>query len=645
MMKTLFGIILLSFFFLSPCIGLSSSEQSRTYYNLSDVLYHGSTADPEFRVLNTIEKPPFITSSNGYAVFSLRLEGVEEGEKLKLRDNLADEIHYYQSIGNRLVKQSYYNRFSNKTNSIELHQCDSCLVHFFVKSPALINLLVLRAEKQMFEKTEYFEQFIKGIFVAVIVFGILICVTLLFTTRKRQYFRYAVYLFSVLLAQSLLLGLNKALDTYLPQAVAQRQYSVFLPLSFLGSYYFLNGFFKLQSRFKIINYAFYLLLISVVLHMCFWDVLPKNLRSIGIEMNSFFGAILTTILTFVALSKKIKLAKYFALAWSFFLAGIIIYFLSLSGLIPSSLFTTHMMTIGTCFESVIILTFVVIEHEKQNEKISSLEIRVNALQSAIDELKKTIDALKSKLLSLKLFKNHFLSKAHFISNCLNGIAALIAMSDLIGARHYLTKFGRLMRGLLRNDKNDEILLYEESILLQAYCNMEVFRLQKEVELRAFFGEGVSIHTMQVPNLVIQPIVENAFLHGLKGLQERKPKLELRFKIEGDLMLVEVEDNGHGRNLDKINNLKVEKEQLLSLDEHVSVGTHLIKERIRLLLGKPDFEPLQYIDLKDENGQPCGTIAKLYMPWTPYEFKHPKNGHNPFEDGFYVEVEGESLSNI
>lgn len=191
----------------------------------------------------------------------------------------------------------------------------------------------------------------------------------------------------------------------------------------------------------------------------------------------------------------------------------------------------------------------------------------------------------------------------------------------------------------------ENLLYEECSLLRSYLTMENLKGDFKYDIQAHFTEHINPFTMQVPNLVIQPIVENAFLHGLKGLKERKPKLELRFKIEGDLMLVEIEDNGHGRNLDKINSLKVEKEQLLSLNEHVSVGTHLIKERIRLLLGKPDFEPLQYIDLKDENGQPCGTIAKLYMPWTPYEFKHPKNGHNPFEDGFYVEVEGESLSNI
>ena len=111
------------------------------------------------------------------------------------------------------------------------------------------------------------------------------------------------------------------------------------------------------------------------------------------------------------------------------------------------------------------------------------------------------------------------------------------------------------------------------------------------------------------------------------------------------MLVDVEDNGHGRNLEKINDIKVEKKHLQSLNEHVSVGTHLIKERIRLLLGDSDFQPLRYIDLKDEEGNPCGTIAQLYIPWTPYGFKHPKNGHNPFDEGFYVEVEGENLSNI
>ena len=98
----------------------------------------------------------------------------------------------------------------------------------------------------------------------------------------------------------------------------------------------------------------------------------------------------------------------------------------------------------------------------------------------------------------------------------------------------------------------------------------------------------------------------------------------------------VDDNGIGRV--RSAEINLEKRQNDECTKHESVGIELITERIKLILNKPDFEPLTYVDKYAKDGTPLGTTATLLLPFKEYDFSNPKEGNNPFDSGFIIEDE-------
>jgi sensor histidine kinase YesM len=100
---------------------------------------------------------------------------------------------------------------------------------------------------------------------------------------------------------------------------------------------------------------------------------------------------------------------------------------------------------------------------------------------------------------------------HFLFNTLQGISALID-SDKTRAKAMVVKISSLLRTALQYGSSDLNSLDDELKFVEAYLDLEKMRLEERLELR--WKIDPETRQMLVPQLIMQPLVENAILHGI-----------------------------------------------------------------------------------------------------------------------------------
>ncbi|MDR2205059.1 MAG: histidine kinase [Flavobacteriaceae bacterium] len=183
---------------------------------------------------------------------------------------------------------------------------------------------------------------------------------------------------------------------------------------------------------------------------------------------------------------------------------------------------------------------------------------------------------------------------HFIFNSLNSVNQFIAENNELEANQYLTKFSKLMRGVMENSKEDFIGFSEELELLQNYLALEKIRFNDKFDYEINVAENLKNSDVQIPGMLIQPFLENSIWHGLRYRNE-KGFLQLNFKKDEKKLTVEIDDNGIG-----IEKSKAQK--TVHQNRRNGRGMKNIQERIQLLnslYGKNITVSVS--DKPDENG--------------------------------------------
>lgn len=197
---------------------------------------------------------------------------------------------------------------------------------------------------------------------------------------------------------------------------------------------------------------------------------------------------------------------------------------------------------------------------------------------------------------------------HFIFNVLNSIQHYLMINDGEQALIYLAKFAKLIRMIFDFSRKSTISLYNEINFLKLYMEMEKLRFKQRIEVALIVDDEIDEELIKIPPLMIQPIVENCFKHGLLH-KEGEGKVLVKFEktLRGTICVVE--DNGIGRTAAKA--MKSWKKKT-----HKSAGVNTTKERLKLWLSKKNEEvpkdTFQVIDLEDENGQAIGTRVEMLL---------------------------------
>ena len=237
-----------------------------------------------------------------------------------------------------------------------------------------------------------------------------------------------------------------------------------------------------------------------------------------------------------------------------------------------------------------------------NNEIIGIVVLAEDITERITNEQELKNAL-NKVAEYKLMALRSVMNPHFFFNVLNSIQYFIANNDRAVAINYLTAFSRLVRGILEHSVTNKISLSKEIEQLENYIVLEQLRFEDKFDYQIVLDEMLDMNGIEIPSLLIQPYVENAIIHGLYNKSERG-LLKIEVRQETDAILVEIKDNGVGREAArKIKNQGVKT--------HVSMGMAITEERLRLINNeyKVSFD---VIDLHDDKGEACGTHVKIWL---------------------------------
>lgn len=130
---------------------------------------------------------------------------------------------------------------------------------------------------------------------------------------------------------------------------------------------------------------------------------------------------------------------------------------------------------------------------------------------------------------------------HFLFNALNSIAALVRVEPR-QAETMLEQLSALLRATLRSSPTHEVPLDEALRVAEQYLAIERARYQDR--LRATVEASSAARQGMVPQLILQPLVENAVRHGIASL-ESGGSVKVTAAVDRDTLLMTVEDDGVG----------------------------------------------------------------------------------------------------
>ena len=131
---------------------------------------------------------------------------------------------------------------------------------------------------------------------------------------------------------------------------------------------------------------------------------------------------------------------------------------------------------------------------------------------------------------------------HFIFNALTSIQGLINTGDIDGANTYLSAFSVMMRNTLTEHEYLNNRLATELDSMETYLSLEQLRFHFQYSVR--MEPGLDPNAIEIPRLLLQPIIENAVRHGVSGLREEGLIRVSAYASEQDL-LIRIQDNGPG----------------------------------------------------------------------------------------------------
>jgi LytS/YehU family sensor histidine kinase len=130
---------------------------------------------------------------------------------------------------------------------------------------------------------------------------------------------------------------------------------------------------------------------------------------------------------------------------------------------------------------------------------------------------------------------------HFLFNTLHAISSLIHTNP-DAADEMMAQLGEFLRYTLEKDSAQEVPLAEELEMLDHYLEIEKIRLAERLTIRQDVPDD--LHSAMVPNLILQPLVENAIRHGIAPRQSGGC-LEIAARKSGDRLSLSVCDDGPG----------------------------------------------------------------------------------------------------
>lgn len=194
---------------------------------------------------------------------------------------------------------------------------------------------------------------------------------------------------------------------------------------------------------------------------------------------------------------------------------------------------------------------------------------------------------------------------HFLFNVLLTIQIKAKRCKDETIYHMVSTLSSLLRASIYTNNIEMITVREELEYAEFYLYLQKMRFDDRISYEVVI-EDDSLKECMIPKFVIEPIVENAVIHGIENT-ESQGRIKITLKKEGEILTAEVEDNGVGFDVEKYRlSMEAEKEEDGIRQSREKIGLRNVDLRIRHIYGE------KYgIDIKSEINK--GTVIRIRIP--------------------------------
>ena len=239
-------------------------------------------------------------------------------------------------------------------------------------------------------------------------------------------------------------------------------------------------------------------------------------------------------------------------------------------------------------------------------KISSSTIVEEELNEKHTKLMKELEEhteLKSLLQEMQLKVLQSQINPHFLFNTLNTISRIAYLEKAEQTQNVTYSLAKIMRYSLRNT-TEPVTLKEELDYIRSYLTIQQSRFRNLIEYEELLELDAS--EIKVPILSIQPIIENAIIHGLEP-QSGDKKIRFHGFLEEGNVILEISDTGVGISEERIAAIFSHAE--MKRNSHTTgIGMDNVQKRMKYYFG----EEYGISVIKSEAG--AGTTVRIVLPF-------------------------------
>lgn len=236
---------------------------------------------------------------------------------------------------------------------------------------------------------------------------------------------------------------------------------------------------------------------------------------------------------------------------------------------------------------------------KGKNEFSFLAARFNSMVEQIQELFERVYLEKIHVREAKLKQLQSQINPHFFYNCFSFITSMAKLKKyeaVVAMSHSLSRYFRYTT----RQERELVPIADELEFVSHYLNIQTLRMNR---LTYRIASHALEQALEIPPLVIQPLVENAVLHGIEP-QAGPGEIEVSFRVKDGRAVVIVDDNGVGMRDGQLAELEARMNR--PMDENMGCGVWNVHQRMRLRYG-------EQAGLRFSNSPLGGTRAELYWP--------------------------------
>lgn len=263
-------------------------------------------------------------------------------------------------------------------------------------------------------------------------------------------------------------------------------------------------------------------------------------------------------------------------------------------------------------------------YEGNKTDIYELDVLTNTFNTMVKDIKNFIKSINEKLILEKKLKEEEMKNLqyenalkefdlkvlqsqinpHFLFNTLNCINATAMMENATTTNKLIKSVSNILRYSLRS-MSSNASLEEEMSIVKDYIYIQECRFDDRIKFN--LSVSMDMKKVKVPGMTIQPLVENAFIHGIEA-KEEGGYINISIDDEEGNCNIIIEDNGIGITkeiLEKINNYNYNYDTK-HIGHTTGLGINIVEKRLRYLYNKENM-------FKVESEEGTGTRVYLKIP--------------------------------